>query len=568
MLRALLASLRRKPLTLWYHPAYRLPLSGTEGSTAMDARRANHALHYLLKEHALAEEDIVSPKPISYEDLARVHAPDYLESLSQAQTLAHIFAIDEADVVVDELLSSIRLACGGTLEAARRAVQTKLPMLNLLGGFHHAAPTRGVGFCALNDIAVAVAVLRAEGFSGRIGVIDLDAHPPDGTAACLGKDPFVWIGSISGVSWGDLPGVDEVVLMKGAGDAQYLEALEALLGRMPPVELAFVVAGGDVVQGDKLGWLGMSVEGVRKRDLLVAAKLEGVGSVWLPAGGYGSHAWKVLAGTGLALAFETEAAIPKDFNPTTAELSDIALKLSGEQLGSSALITEDDFPELYGKKTPPKMLGYYTRDGLEYALERYGILPLVRRLGFQELHVEVDREGGLDRMRLMSRGAVLIELQVEKKELAGGQFLFVNWLSLRNPRVQFSAKRPKLPGQEVPGLGLAQEATAILSLMAERLRLDGVAFRPSWFHMAYAGRHGARFVDPRRQGRFEALVRDLRSLSLLDATRAVAEGRVLLDGKKYEWEADPMVRWLRDDVHTHDSAEVTAERERCRFSVA
>jgi len=566
VLRALLASVRRKPLTVWFHPAYRLPLSGTEGSTAMDSRRANHALHYLLKEHAVREEDVVQPKPITYEELQRVHTHDWLDSLSRPSTLAHVFAVDEADVVVDELLASVRLACGGTLEAARRALEHRVPQLNLLGGFHHAAPTRGVGFCAVNDVAVAIASLRAGGFAGRVAVIDLDAHPPDGTSACLGADASVWLSSISGVSWGDLAGVDEVVLPKGTGDAGYLAALDAQLERMPPCELAFVLAGGDVIAGDRLGTLGVSVAGARERDLRVVKRLRDVPSVWLPAGGYGPHAWKVLAGTGLALAFETDLPIPPDFDPLGAELSEVAMKLAGDQLSGGALtLSEADFPELFGapKRGSERLLGFYTRDGLEYALERYGILPFVRRLGFADLRVELD--GG--RMRLVSGTAALLELEVEKQALAGREVLFVNWLSLRNPRAHFSEKRPKLPGQEVPGLGLAQEATALLAIMAERLKLDGVAFRPSWFHMAYAARHGGRFVDAKRQGRFEALVRDLRALPLLEATRAVAEGRVRLNGEPYAWEADAMVRWLKPQ-DGGDAAAVAAERERCRFTLA
>jgi acetoin utilization deacetylase AcuC-like enzyme len=531
----------------------------------MDARRANHAVHYLLKWHAVRPEDVLTPKPVSFADLQRVHTHDWLESLSRASTLAHVFAIDEADVVVDELLRSVRLACGGTVEAARRAIEKRHPMLNLLGGFHHAAPSRGVGFCAVNDVAVAIAALRADGFKGKVGVLDLDAHPPDGTAECLKGDDSVWLASISGVSWGELPNVEEVVLARDAGDAEYLAALDRLLEHMPPVELTFVIAGGDVIAGDRLGWLGMSVGGARKRDLRVLRHLSGQPSVWLPAGGYGPHAWKVLAGTGLALAFETELAIPPDFDPLSAELSDIAMKLTGEQLGGSFTLTEEDFPELYGgKKRQPRLLDFYTRDGLEYALERYGILPLVRRLGFAEdLHVELEGP----RMRLKSKDAVLLELEVEKKQLDGREVLFVNWLSLRNPRAHFSEKRPKLPGQDVPGLGLAQEASALLAIMAERLRLEGVAFRPSWYHMAYAARHGGHFVDAKRQGRFEAMVRDLRELPLLDATRAVSDGRVKLNGEPYTWEADPMVRWLKGE-HGVDPAVVAAERERCTFTVS
>jgi acetoin utilization deacetylase AcuC-like enzyme len=560
----LLKWLRRRPLNVWFHPAYRLPLSGTEISTAIDSRRANHALFYLLKEGAIRREDLVEPKPVSYEDLGRVHTPDYLESLGTAQTLAHTFAVDPSDIVVDELMKSIRLACGATVEAAQRTVATRHPTLNLLGGFHHAAPARGVGFSAVNDIAVAVAVLRAQGFKGRIAVIDLDAHPPDGTAACLGADPSVWLCSISGVSWGALLNVHEIVLEKGAGDEPYLAALDRRQLVQLPVELAFVLAGGDVLTGDRLGSLRLSVTGARARDLKVAERLEGVPQVWLPAGGYSPHAWKVLAGSGLALAFHSDKPIPPDFDPLGAELAEVAMQLTGEELGSAPTLTEDDFPELYGRRSKPKLLGFYTADGLEYALERYGVLGVVRRLGFTDLHVELHGHS----VRLLSgTDAVLLELEVEKKAIDGRELLFVNWLSLRNPRAQFSQTRPQLPGQEVPGLGLAEEATALLALMAERLRLDGVAFRPSWYHMAYAARHGSRFVDAARQGRFEALVRDLKPVPLLEATRAVAEGRVKLNGAPYTWEAEPMVQWRDPSARPNDAEAVAAARESSHFTV-
>jgi hypothetical protein len=320
-----------------------------------------------------------------------------------------------------------------------------------------------------------------------------------------------------------------------------------------------------VLVGDTLGTLGLSVEGARARDLKVIEELGALPQVWLPAGGYSPHAWKVLAGTGLALAFHTQEPIPTDFDPLGAELAEVAMQLNPEALGSPPMLSEDDLPELYGRRAEPRLLGFYTRDGIEYALERYGLLALIRRLGFDDLHVELDG----NTMRLKSgKDTVLVELEVERKTIAGNELLFVNWLSLRNPHVQFSKTRPQLPGQQVPGLGLADEATRLLKLIAERLGLSGVAFRPSWFHMAYAARHGSGFLDPQRQGRFEALLRDLKPLTLLDATRAVAEGRVRLNGEPYAWEADPMVQWLRPDAHPGDAAAIAAERERSRFTVS
>lgn len=575
-LRALLNRRKRRPLRVSYDEAFRLPLSGAEsGPAALETRRADDAVHYLLHERAVKPEWVISPEPVSYEALGRVHTPEYLESLHDPEVLAQVFAVDGSDVYVDEVLRSVRLACGATLEGARATLKTGQPSLGLGGGFHHAAPARGAGFCALNDVAVAIAALRAEGFAGRVAVLDFDFHPPDGTSACLGKDASVWLGSISGASWGRLDGVDETVLPEGTGDAEYLAAVERLLARMPRVELAFVLAGADVLAGDRLGLLALSLGGARRRDLIVADRLGDLPQVWMPAGGYSPHAWKVLAGTGLVLAFRSEEPIPLDYDPLAVRMTSIARTLKPETLGDDPLITEADLADLFGpsRQRPTRFLQYYSKEGLEHALERYRVLPLVRRLGFSNLTLKFDKAGSYDRARLLGRDVTtgkevtLIELEVERRRVNDGTFLFINWLSLRNPRAHFSMVRPQLPGQEVPGLGLAREFTQLMGLMARRLHLDGVAFRPSWYHMAFAARHGARFVDPLRQGRFEALNRDLRDLPLLEATHAVADGRVLLNGQPYTWEPDEMVRW-RESHEPNDADTIAAERERCHFTIS
>jgi len=118
----------------------------------------------------------------------------------------------------------------------------------------------------------------------------------------------------------------------------------------------------------------------------------------------------------------------------------------------------------------------------------------------------------------------------------------------------------------VPGLGMAREFGEILSRIAKRLGLAGVAFRPAHFHTAYSARHNMAFADPARQGRFEALVRDAAHLSLLQATLAVDEGRVQLNGAPYAWEADEMAYWLREVPE--DPGEVEREKLRVHFTVA
>ncbi|HZH04137.1 MAG TPA: histone deacetylase, partial [Myxococcaceae bacterium] len=314
----------RAPLDVWYHASYRLPISGLDASHGLEPRRADYAAWYLLEQGRLKAHALRSPEPADFDELAWVHDEAYLESLERPEVLARIFGVDPSDVPVDGVMDSVRRACGGTVEAARRALQTRRPALNLLGGFHHAGRARGGGNCPVNDLAVAIAAVRREGFRGKVWVLDLDAHPPDGTADCFAGDPDVRISSLSGSDWGPLPGVDETVVPPGSGDAAYLERLEETLRRRPPADLALVVAGGDVLAHDRFGTLALTLEGVRRRDARVAEVLRGVPSVWLPGGGYRVDAWQVLAGTALVLLGRPRERIRARSDPLRWQFSRIA----------------------------------------------------------------------------------------------------------------------------------------------------------------------------------------------------------------------------------------------------
>ena len=541
----------------------------------MEPRRADYVAWWLVHTRALAASGLRAPRRISLEELDRVHAPELLESLARPETLARIFASDASEIRVDEIMETVRLACGGTLEAARDALRRRGAALNLLGGFHHAAPAVAGGFCPVNDVAVALAALRAEGFGGRAVVLDLDAHPPDGIAACLEHDDQAWVGSLSGSAWGPLPRVDETVLPEGTADAGYLAALEALLGRMPLAALAFVLAGGDVLAGDRFGRLGLTLSGARARDLAVARALEGVPAVWLPAGGYHADSWRVLAGTAMVLATRSAAPIPASYDPLTARFASISREMSGSDLADLEFTSEDLEEALGlgpGRRGQRLFLGYYTAAGIEHALYRYGILGYLRRLGYAWFRIACDLARPGERLRVFgdAQGTehLLMDLVAQRRRVAGAEVLYVNWLSLRNPRAHFSEGRPALPGQDVPGLGLAREIGELLALMARRLELAGVVFRPAHYHTAYSARHNLAFVDAARQGRFEALVRDLSALPLLEATVAVAGGRVLLNGRPYAWEADEMVLWLKPPEAPGRAEAIALERDRSRFTIA
>ena len=542
-------------------------MTSTGSRLGLEPRRADLALSYLLDSHVIRREDVRRPSRIGYDDLARVHTQSLIESLHDASSLSDVFGVVIDDAQLDEVLRMVRLACGGTLAAAREALRRETATLNLLGGFHHASPNRGAGFCPVNDMAIAVAALRAEGFDGNVAIIDLDAHPPDGTADCLADDARVWIGSLSGSDWGPIRGADETVLPTGCRDGSYLVALADLLGRMPEVDLAFVIAGGDVLEGDKLGALGLTLEGARERDRVVAGRLAGLPQVWLPGGGYSEQAWRVLAGSALAL-LESEATIPAGYDSLDASFTRIARRLSPDDLSESEDLQLDDLlADLGARPRKPRLLGFYTEGGIEYALERYGILPHLRRLGYHDFRVELTQpdERGQCRLFARARGVehVLAECVLELKEVAGAPVLYVHWLTLQDAARGLASR--SLPGQEHPGLGLARESTALFAQIAYRLELEGVAFTPSWYHMAYLARDRAQFADAERQGRFDALVRDLGDRPMRDVSAAVDDGRVLLNGERYRWEATDMIAW-RDGPRLSED-EIAASRDTAHFEL-
>ncbi len=617
--------LKRAVLETYLHPGYRPPLAGVEAVSGFEPRRAEMVATWLLDMGLVDRGELRRPEAASVEAMLRVHDEAHLEALLSARTLGRVFAVDPSEVPVDELMHTLRLAVGGTIEAARRANRTGRPTLNLLGGFHHAGPRSAGGLSALNDVAIAIAALRADGVRGPMAVLDLDAHPPDGTAACVADESLglgpCWIGSISGARWPLHEGVDETVLPPGSGGAVYLRALDALLGRMPPSTLTFVLAGGDVLAGDRQGGLGLDLAAAAERDRRVLERLEAAPSVWLPAGGYHPDSWRVLATTAALLAVGEPVAPRPNYDPVRAKIhrigNELALQaprrversraaadaahreaptggrhdparaavgwdlLGGDGSTDEPLFDADDVSLLEGggqrsqpTDKPPLLLGFYSAGMLELALHRYGIIEHIRRLGYRHLQVQVERHGPGDRFQLLGDGGVggdgkaevLIEAILERQGQGADALLYVHWLTLRHPRARFAPGRAALPGQDVPGLGLAKEAGELLAQMALRVHLHGVGFRPASLHVAVAARHEFVFVDRERQVEFVALLRDLRDVPLARASAAVATDEVRCNDKPWRWPAALMVCWL-DRARRGDADAIAEDAKSLRFSI-
>lgn len=246
----------------------------------------------LLALGTLEEEDFVLAEPISWEDLARVHTPGYLRKVREGD-------FSWADERLLELPFSPRLreaslhCCGGTLQTARLASSSGVAV-HLGGGFHHAFQDHGEGFCLLNDVAVALAVLLDERTIRRAAVVDLDVHHGNGTAAIFRGDERVFTFSMhqeNNYPFPKPPGDLDIGLEDGTRDDAYLAALRKGLDRVfrqQDPELVIYLAGADPFVEDQLGGLALSRWGLEARDRYVLEECRrlGVPAAVLLAGGY------------------------------------------------------------------------------------------------------------------------------------------------------------------------------------------------------------------------------------------------------------------------------------------
>jgi acetoin utilization deacetylase AcuC-like enzyme len=188
------------------------------------------------------------------------------------------------------------LAAGGSILAGRKALEDGFAA-NLSGGFHHAYPGHGEGFCMIHDVGVAIRSLQAAGKIRTAMTVDTDVHHGNGTAAIFGNDPSVYTLSIhqeNNYPMPKPPSDEDIGLDDGTRDAEYLDALEGgvvrALQKMTP-DIIFYVGGADPYREDQLGGLALTIEGLRQRDRLVFehARRRGIPVASTLAGGYARH---------------------------------------------------------------------------------------------------------------------------------------------------------------------------------------------------------------------------------------------------------------------------------------
>jgi acetoin utilization deacetylase AcuC-like enzyme len=257
------------PFKLIYADGYDLNL----GAHVFPSKKYRLVRDLLLSEKIATGEDFLAPAPASDEDILRVHTEDYVQKLKTG-SLTYLEILRMEVPYSPELIEACWLAAGGSILAAQRALADGWAG-NIGGGFHHAYPGHGEGFCVIHDVAVAIRHLQAARAIETAMIVDTDVHQGNGTAAIFAKDPSVFTLSIhqeNNYPHPKPPSTIDVNLPDGVADGEYLAILEKHLHKafhdFSP-QLLFYIAGADPYLEDQLGGLALTMEGLAKRDALV-----------------------------------------------------------------------------------------------------------------------------------------------------------------------------------------------------------------------------------------------------------------------------------------------------------
>jgi acetoin utilization deacetylase AcuC-like enzyme len=304
------------PFELIYSDAYFLPI----GQHVFPAEKYRHVRDRLIATSVADANDFLEPQPATDQDILLVHEPEYVHKLKTGTLSPH----EEMELEIPfspELVKAFWLAAGGSILAARHSLADRV-CISIGGGFHHAFPDHGEGFCMIHDVAVAIRRLQRDGQIRTAMTVDCDVHHGNGTAAIfagtrtesvplpsvsastLGKAPS---GKMRGTHAGDVftislhqhnnyppykpPSSIDVDLPDGIGDDDYLAWLDNALSsglRQSEPDLLCYIAGADPYREDQLGGLSLTIDGLKKRDELVfrVARARDIPVMVTYAGGY------------------------------------------------------------------------------------------------------------------------------------------------------------------------------------------------------------------------------------------------------------------------------------------
>jgi acetoin utilization deacetylase AcuC-like enzyme len=306
------------PFKLVYHKGYDLNL----GVHVFPSQKFRLIAETLFEEGIGAPGDFLTPGPASDEDILRVHTPEWVDKLKTGTLTAS--EIMKLEIPYSrEAVEACWLAAGGSILAGQSALRDGFGC-NLGGGFHHAYPAHGEGFCAIHDVAVAIRRLQHDGVIRKAIVVDTDVHQGNGTAAIFADDASVFTLSIhqeNNYPAYKPPSDVDLEMADRVDDDEYLGALipavQAALDEFQP-EILFYVGGADPFCEDQLGGLSLTKNGLKARDrrVFLEARRRGIPVATALAGGYARriedtiriHVNTIVAAREVAVAFPSVSA--------------------------------------------------------------------------------------------------------------------------------------------------------------------------------------------------------------------------------------------------------------------
>lgn len=286
-----------------YSYDYRISLYGLEKLHPFDILKYEKIYSELIKEEILKPEDIFVPEKITLEEIKLIHSDSFINSLNDSEKVASYLEAPQMSklpsfMIKNKIIEPFKRASGGTLKAAEKALECGIG-INIGGGYHHAMPDKGEGFCIFADIPIAIRKLQKSGKIKRALIVDLDVHQGNGTIVSLGEDDSTYTFSMHesdiyplDKKSGDL----DIGLKSESGDSEVMQNLEKVISGVfdaSKPDIVFYVAGCDMLEGDPLAHLKMTEQGIVKRDKRVVDECikRQIPFVMTLGGGYSKNAW-------------------------------------------------------------------------------------------------------------------------------------------------------------------------------------------------------------------------------------------------------------------------------------
>lgn len=292
---------RKRRCKIVYRSEYFAGIRAQDSRQTFDVMKFKKIRDQLIREHLIRRKDVIRAPRVSDEDLLLVHTREYLNSLKNPLLVGKILNLDYINPWDEYVFEYFRYVAGGTLLAAEYALEQRFMVFNLGGGFHHAHPDRGEGFCLINDVAIAVQKLFSLNKVERVLIVDLDYHQGNGNLLFFKNTENVFTFSMHADNWSAIENKKnsvDIELPEGIRDTLYMKILKEETSKIFSTflpDLVVYIAGSDPFINDSLGSFKISEAGMLERDIYIYLQVRSrkIPLVVVAGGGYGPESWKI-----------------------------------------------------------------------------------------------------------------------------------------------------------------------------------------------------------------------------------------------------------------------------------